>query len=254
MATLPDVRPWMAARENQATAAQRAESMQDIETAAISSPVFGMIEDRFRQIAARCLDYTGPTRSQSVAISSATVGEGKSSVAIGIAVAAGQNLGSDVLILEADMQRPQLASDFGLDSGPGLSEYLSSDIGLESIIQATRIPNVWLLPAGMATPTPGPLIRSKKFDALMKTLHSVYQTIIIDAPPLLTSPDAAAIANQAESLVLVARAGHTHMQDAAKALKAANEVPIRGIVLNGTRVWLPGWLCRLLGVSRFSIE
>jgi capsular exopolysaccharide synthesis family protein len=254
MTTMQNVRPWSVAREQIEWGYKWSPVVGAIEEAAMTAPIFGVIEERFRQIAARCLDATRPLASQSIAISSATNGEGKSSVAMGVAIAAARNLGSDVLIVEADLQRPQLADDFRIDTMAGLSEYLASEVELEPAIQPTRVPNVWLLPAGRPTTNPGPLIRSKKFEDLMKTLHGGYQTVIIDAPPLLTSPHAAVIAGQAEALVLVARAGRTHIQDAANALKAVGNLPVRGVVLNGTRVWLPGWLARLLGVSRFAIE
>jgi capsular exopolysaccharide synthesis family protein len=216
--------------------------------------VFAKIDERFRQIAARCLDMTRSAGSQSVAITSAVAGEGASSVAIGVAVAAARNIGSDVLLVETDMQHPQLADDFKLESHAGLSDYLAADVDLETVVQPTRVPNVWLLPAGRAIANPGPLIRSKRFEELMTTLHSGYETIIIDVPPLLTSPHAAVVASQAEGLVLVVRAGRTHIQDAAGALKEASQVPVRGVVLNGTRQWFPTWIARLMGVSRVAIE
>lgn len=254
MATMINTRPWDAAREDYDWSVNWSPAVSEIEEAAVTTPIFGVVEERFKQIAARCLDAQRAGASQSVAVSSASVGEGKSSVAIGIAAAAARNLGTDVLIVETDMLRPRLLDDFRLEARGGLSDYLSADAEIESCIQPTRIPNVWLLPAGRRTSNPGPLIRSRRFNELMTTLHAGYQTIIIDAPPLLTSPHAAVIVKQAESLVLVARAGQTHIQDAANALKAAGEVPVRGVVLNGTRVWLPGWIARLLGVSRFAIE
>lgn len=249
-----NVRPWAVAREGYEWGVGWSPAIGAIEDAAMTSPLFGIVEERFRQIAARCLDAARANVSQSIAVSSASVGEGKSSVAIGIAAAAAQNLGSEVLILETDLLRPRLGDDFRLEGRGGLSGYLASEMEIEACIHPTRIPNVWLLPAGRATSNPGPLIRSKRFQELMTTLHAGYQTIIIDAPPLLTSPHAAVIVKQAESMVLVARAGQTHIQDAANALKAVGDLPVRGVVLNGTRVWLPGWIARLLGVSRFAIE
>ncbi len=229
--------------------------LAEIDLAAAETPLFHTLEERYRQIAARCLDPNATTsKSQSLAISSAVHGEGASSVAIGIAVAAARNLGADVLLLEADMQRPQLAADFAADAMIGLSDYLSSDIPLESVIKETRAAKVFLLPAGRRTPNPGPLIRSDRFRDLLKQLHGVFPTIIIDTPPLLTSPHAAVIANHADSVVLVVRSGHTHAHDAAKALKSIQDTPVRGVVLNRTRTWAPQWLTRVLGVSRFDID
>lgn len=254
MATMRDVvRPWAGGRSGRARPISDG-ALAAIEEAVATAPVFGEIDERFRQIAARCLDTNDPVRSQSVAISSATAGEGASTISIGVAVAAARNIGSDVLLVETDLKHPKLAADFTLPPTAGLSEYLCEEADLATVVQATRIPNVWLLPAGRPIDNPGPLMRSRRFEELMKTLHGGYETVIIDVPPLLTSPHAAVIANQAEGLVLVVRSGRTHIQDAAAALVEARDVRIKGIVLNGTRTWLPRWLARLLGVSRVAIE
>lgn len=254
MSTLLDVRVLKDALQERARAPKLVRVLEAIEDAATNAPAYGVVEERFRQIAARCLDVKESARSQSLAISSATSGEGKSSVAIGIAIAAAQNFGSDVLIVETDMQRPQLANDFNLDVSPGLSEFLGLDVDVTAIVQPTRIPHVWLLPAGRPTTNPGPLLRSRKFGELMATLHAMYQTLIVDTPPLLTSPHAAVIANHTQGVVLVARAGRTHVHDAAAAVKAAGPVPVRGFVLNGTKVWLPRWLTRLFGLSPLTVD
>lgn len=252
--TLDQTRQWDTAHRDTEWGAKWSPALAQIDDLTLTAPEFGVIEERFRQIAARCLDMTSQAGSQSIAISSATAGEGKTTVSIGIAAAAARNLGSDVLIVETDLRRPQLADDFRLDATLGLAEYLSGEVELEPLIQPTRMENVWLLPAGRPSPNPGPLLRSKTFHELLKNLHAQYATIIIDAPPLLTSPHAAVIARQAEAVLLVARAGQTHIQDAAQALKAIGDVPVRGVVLNGTREWLPGWVSRFLGVSRFATE
>lgn len=254
MATLLNVGTWDAARREKKLSAAWKSSIASIEQEARNNPAFAMVEARFRQIAARCLDIEGPAHAQSLAITSASAGEGKSSVAVGIAMAAAQNLGTDVMIIETDLSKPQLTVDFDLVGAVGLSEYLSSEVPLESIIHQTRVPHVWLIPAGRTIKNPGPLVRSKRFSELMAGMRGVYQTIIIDTPPLLTSPDAAVIARQAQGIVYVARAGRTHVDDAASALALAGDVPVRGVVLNGTRLWLPAWASRLLGVSRFAIE
>jgi capsular exopolysaccharide synthesis family protein len=257
-----DVNPWAMARQMSGQASQEAllrhmaatPAITEIEEMAATTPIFSAIEERFRQIAARCFDTTHTTGSQSLAVSSPTGGARQTSTAVGVAVAAARNLGTDVLLVETNMAHPQLAGDFGVNDLYGLSEYLSSEVELETVLQPTRVPNVWLLPAGRPTRNPGPLIRSQKFQDLMVTLHGGYRTIVLDVPPLLTSPHASVIANQAGGLVLVVRAGGTHAHDATAALRAIGDLPVRGTVLNGTRTWLPAWMARMLGVSRFAIE
>jgi len=219
----------------------------------MAAPIFAVVEEHFHQIAARCLDDRPAGASRAVAVSSANPGEGTTSVAVGIALAAARNSGTSALVLETDMQHPRLAEACGLARGVGLREYLAGEAELDRVIQP-MVPNVWLLPAGAPTSNPGPLIRSQRFQELMKILHGRYQTIIVDVPPLLTSSHAVLIANQADSLVLVARAGRTHIQDAAKALAVAGDVPVKGMILNGTRSWLPDWLTRFLCMPRFAID
>jgi len=255
MATMQDARTIGGKKRDDILSGQRlATLVAEIEDVSASSEAFAEIEERFRQIAARCLDTTRPARSQMLAVSSPTLGDGSSSIAIGLAVAAARNLGSDVLVIETDMQRPTLAHDFGTEAMLGLTDYLTTDIDLKSVLHETRAPKVRLLPAGRKISNPGPLLRSPRFEALMKDLRTQFRTVIIDAPPMLTSPHASVIAAQADGLVLVLRAGETHLHEAKGAIKAAGTTPLRGIVLNGTRAWLPGWLSRAFGVSRFDIE
>jgi receptor protein-tyrosine kinase len=226
----------------------------EIEESVATSEVLGVVEERYRQIAARCFDSTRPERSQSIAVSGATLGDGTSSVAIGLAIAAARNLGSDVALAETDMQRPQMAHDFGADTVLGLSDYLTSEIELNAVLHETHASKVWILPAGRRMTNPGPLLRSSKFQELLRTLRGSFRTVVIDTPPLLTSPHAAVVAGHTDGVVLVVRAGQTHLHEAARALKAIGPTPVRGVVLNGTRAWLPDWLTRLFGVSRFDID
>jgi capsular exopolysaccharide synthesis family protein len=262
MATIRDASTWEVAREDRQPAAGKellrhmaeAPVLVEIEEATAASPLFVGIEERFRQIAARCFDTTRPMVSQSVAITSATGGEGASTTVIGVAIAAARNLGTDVLVIETNVLSPQLASDWNLPEHPGLGECLLGEAVLEDALLPTQASNVWLLPAGRAVRNPGPLFRSQRFPDLIATLRTRFRTIVMDLPPLLTSPHAAVIAQQADAVVLVVRAGHTHVNDAQAALKAVGDVPVRGVVLNGTRAWLPSWAARILGVSRFAIE
>jgi capsular exopolysaccharide synthesis family protein len=242
-----------AAAQDRLRAGKRTKSIQLIQEGIAGNPVFAAAEDRFRQIAARCLDQDG-AGSQSLAITSTVNGEGKSTIALGLAFAAAQNLGTQVLLVETEMQQPQLAEDFNLEGSVGLSQYLYGEVEIEAILQPTRIPNVWLLPAGHPVNNPGPLIRSARFKALMETLYSAYPTVIVDVPPMLTSPHAAVITGQAESVVLVARAGRTHVDDARNAVRAVGQERVKGVVLNGTRVWLPRWITRIFGISPLTVD
>jgi len=247
MTSMPSLRAEVAARDRH-RAVKRTKVIERIHEGIAWNPVFAGVEDRFRRIAARCLDQENAA-SRCLAVTSSVNSEGRSTIALGLALATAQNLGTRVLLVETEMERPQLAEDLSLDGTIGLSQYLYGEIEVEAALQPTRIPNVWLLPAGHPVSNPGPLIRSVRFTALMKMLCSTYPTVVIDVPPMLTSPHAAVITGQADGVVLVARAGRTHVDDVRSAVKAIGEERVRGVVLNGTRAWLPHWLTRLVGIS-----
>ncbi len=234
---------------------------REIAEAAANSELLAKMDDHFRQLAAACFDETQGD-SQILAISSATRGTGTSAIALGLASAAAKNLGADTLIIETDLKHPQLARDMGVQTAIGLSDYLSRDVDTSTIINPTSSPRVWLLPAGRPVQNPGPLVRSEKFTQLLNNLRQLksasgapaFRTIILDTPPLLVSSDSKVIAQQADGIVLVVRAGETHAHDVQGALRVAGTTPVKGIVLNRARTWLPTWLSNLFGLSQFDFE
>ena len=211
------------------------------------------VEERYQRIAARCLEVRNGT-GQCLAVCAPARGDGVSSVTVGIAGAVARNRGADVLIVETDMERPVLADDFELAATPGLSDFLSSGIDLEVVLQKTKTPHLWLLPAGTATGNPGPLLRSARFEELLVSVRHLFCAVVIDTPPLLTSPHASLIASKADGLVIVVRASRTHVHELASAIERVGSTPIRGVVLNRTKRWLPAWLSTGLGISRFELQ
>lgn len=234
---------------------------QEIAAALGGSELLTKMEDHFRQLAARCFDEARG-ESQLLAVSAATRGTGTSAISLGLASAAAENLGGDTLVIETDLKNPQLARDLGVQTSVGLSDYLAKDIELAAILGPTSAPRLWLLPAGRAAGNPGPLVRSEKFTQLLKNLRDLrgptggpaFRTIVLDTPPLLTSSDAKVIAQHADGMVLIVRAGETHAHEVASALKLTGDTPVKGIVLNRARTWLPPWLSRIFGLSQFDFE
>jgi len=182
------------------------------------------------------LRYSSDKPLRTLAITSPTQADGKSTVALGTAIAMGE-LRPKVLVIDADMRRPTLHEKLGLKNGVGLSDVLVGAVRPTDAIQPTKYPGVDLLTNGTMSPNPIKLIQSERFDQMLKQLLETYEVVVFDTPALIPMFDAAAISAKADGTVLVVSAGKTDMRSAKQALQRLNvmeSVNVVGIVLNRT--------------------
>jgi capsular exopolysaccharide synthesis family protein len=182
-------------------------------------------------------------------ICSAIAGEGKSTVALGLAVTIAQDFPDRrVLLVETDLHRPVLARDFDLQPGPGLTECLLALSGLEAAVRPTHMENLDLLPSGGPADGAGRLLRSAQMAGVTDAMRQAYDTVILDLPALLVNSDGLVLSDLADVLIFVVRAGVTPASVINKALEQVDETKLRGLVLNDTRSSAPGWLRRVCGL------
>jgi capsular exopolysaccharide synthesis family protein len=101
------------------------------------------------------------------------------------------------------------------------------------VIRATAVPNVSLLPGGAVPPNPAELLSTRAFDTLLADLVDRYDTVIIDAPPILGLTDAPLIAAKAQATLLVIESGRNHhggLRVAVDRLRRAGGAPIGAIL------------------------
>jgi capsular exopolysaccharide synthesis family protein len=173
-----------------------------------------------------------------VSVTSSEPGEGKTTVATNLAIALVEQ-GAQVVIVDADMRRPQLHGLFGVSRAPGLSEVLTGEAELESATK--RYPQqkgLHVLPAGEPVDNSAELLGSESFEELLRCLEQRYDAVVIDTPPVLAFTDAALVAVLAGATVVVARVNKT---DAGVLENAVNQLrrvgaPLVGLVLNGMPV------------------
>ena len=174
---------------------------------------------------------------RSIIISSALPRDGKSTVAINLAQAA-MTLGQRVLLVDADMRRPQVHKRMGLENLEGLSNFISSEIPVKSLLQSP-IPLVEfsVLPSGPIPPDPAKLLASHKMQQLMRELEQSFDLIIYDTPPLLGLADASLLAPHTDGIVLVVGLGKTNRSALTQAIENLKQakIPILGLVANGQR-------------------
>jgi capsular exopolysaccharide synthesis family protein len=177
------------------------------------------------------------SRAQTILVTSAGPGEGKTTsagnLAAGIAKA-----GLRVLLIDADLRRPAVHDLFGIKQEPGLSNLLVGDAPAEKVVLQSDVEGLWLLPAGHIPPNPSELLLSQRFKNFLFSLGEHFDWVVVDAPPALVVTDAAAIAHLAHGIAFVVGADMTSRRAAAEAvdqLKRANGRMI-GAVLNRVNV------------------
>ncbi len=197
--------------------------------------------DRCRQ-AYLSVSFPGPRRV--LGITSALHGEGKTTVALGIATALAADTGEPTLLLECDLET---SSDefFGVTSGPGLSDWLEGEQSLR-ILRMPPLANTFLIPAGAARPDAARVFYRLSQSTVVDDLQHEFPNIIVDLPPLLNIAYSSLAAKVTERILLVARYGTTPLDDLEKAVVLLGRERISGIVLNGYTSRTPGWLRRLL--------
>jgi capsular exopolysaccharide synthesis family protein len=177
------------------------------------------------------VDVDGPART--IVVTSAVPGEGKSTTASNLAIAVGE-AGKRVLLVDADLRMPRIAEYLGLEGAVGLTNVLAGQVPVADVVQQWGRGGLWVLPSGSVPPNPSELLGSQNMADLLESLRGDFDTVILDAPPLLPVTDAAVVAARCDGAVLVARCGRTSRAQIAGAMDALRAVDARvlGCLLN----------------------
>ncbi len=165
-------------------------------------------------------------------ITSAVPGEGKSSTACNLALALAE-AGRRVLLIEGDLRRPRATRYLGLENTVGVTTVLVGRVTLAQAIQPV-LHGCSLLASGNTPPNPAELLQSVAMRTLIDTARAEYDTVLIDAPPLLPVTDAAILAGATDGAILVVHHGSTTREQvqAAAARLASVDAPLVGTIVN----------------------
>lgn len=181
------------------------------------------------------LRYAGiESPNELLLITSANPGEGKTTTAANLAIAIAQ-AGKRVILVDADLRRPNLHRLFGVSNDVGLSTLFLEDAPLlEDILLPTQVPGLSLLVAGDPPPNPAEMLESKRMTNLLNTLREQADMVVLDSPPLLVVADANILASRCSGAVLVIDSGHTRTDASRRVAEALrqSQVKILGVVLN----------------------
>ena len=173
------------------------------------------------------------TAPRALALISPNSSEGRSYLAANLAVLFAQ-LGRRTLLIDADLRAPRQFEFFGIPNRPGLLAVLAGRAGREAAISLPAFGPLSVVPAGPYAPHPQELLLRPTLGAFLKQMESEFDAILIDTPPARQNADAQGLAFLAGSALVVARAGHTRVDETASIVRQLTDagVLILGTVLN----------------------
>lgn len=186
----------------------------------------------FTPIASSLLLASADGLPRSILVTSAQEGEGKSLTLHALALALA-GLGKSVLVVDGDMRRPAQHRLFRLSPTRGISEVLTGQAKVEDVIMPTAVTGVALLPCGTLPPNPSELLSTSALDGLLAAVRDGYDTVLIDAPPLLGLTDAHLLAAKAQASLMVIEWGRNHhggLRSAVEHLRRSGGAIIGGIL------------------------
>ena len=144
---------------------------------------------------------------KTIVITSALIGEGKSTVAGNLAYTLNQD-GAKVLVIDCDLRKPSMHCNFSVSNEEGLTDVLAGSSDLKSVIKKIE-GSLFLITAGTTSPNPAEILGSKAMEDLIKELYVDFDYIILDTPSVLPISDTLLLAAKADATLIVVKAKKT---------------------------------------------
>jgi capsular exopolysaccharide synthesis family protein len=170
---------------------------------------------------------------QTLLITSATRGDGKTTIVVNTAITFAQ-MGVKVLIMDCDLRRPSCHKVLGMENGVGLSEALAGQIEIQKIIKPTTTDNVFFVSSGSAAPNPAELLGSRRMYETLNSLRERYDFIFLDSSPIMAVSDGVLLSAMVDGVLLVVdtQKNPKQMVREARARLSSARSKILGVVLN----------------------
>jgi len=188
----------------------------------------GFRAEQVRSVRNKLVALNPDGEPKTLAIASAMRGEGKTSTAINLAMALAELERTEVVLVDADMRRPGIATFLNLEETMGLSDVLQGKTSVERVIHPAGFRNLAVVTAGTRVPNPAEILGASRLEQLLSRLKESYDYVVIDTPPVLACTDASVVAARADGTVFVVR-----MEKSNKALVRQS---LRGLKETGANV------------------
>lgn len=194
--------------------------------------------EHFKILRANIMHPRSGAKIKSVLITSALEQEGKTLVSCNLAFSIAQSLDPYVMLIDADVRRPQVHKLLGMQKATGLTDYLQSEEPLSDFLIRGPMDKMTVLQAGSTVRNPAELITSEKMAALLSEARERYEDrfVVIDSPPVNLAAETLNLAQQADAIVLVIRYGVSDKNAIEEAINRIEREKIIGTVFNGFEV------------------
>ena len=188
--------------------------------------------ERFHALRSRLYKIASARKLKRVLLTSGVAGEGKTFVTFNLAQSIARQPEIRVLLIDADLRSPRLHRLFGAPICLGLSDYLRGDADECAIVQKGMNESLFFIASGSLVSNPSELLLSERMKQLLNRVTPLFDWIILDSPPSLHVDDAGILANLADGVLFVIRAGSTDAQMAKRAAAEFQGKNLLGVVLN----------------------
>lgn len=196
------------------------------------------VAESYRHLRTSLLLSSAGQPPKTILVTSSQPSEGKTTTAVNTAFMLAQT-GAEVLIIDCDLRRPRLHTHFEVPNARGLTNWLSGETELSSLLQSyDKQPNLKFLTSGAVPPNPAELLGSDEMRKLLATLSEQFAHIVIDSPPAISFTDASILSTMVDGVVLVVHGGKSSRAVVRRAKQQLLDVGARifGVVLNNVKV------------------
>lgn len=202
--------------------------------------------EQFRSLRSRMQEFRDLNTLKSILVSSGLPQEGKSFVAVNLAISFARHKAGRVLLIDGDMRRATLHRLLGCSQGPGLTEYLSGSASILEVMQRpspdepahplpSGLASLTFIPAGTEHDKAADLSGNHRFDRLIAAASPHFDWIVVDSSPVNLVSDGVNLARSCDAVLLVARGGVTKFEVAQRALGELKASKVLGFVLNAVK-------------------
>ena len=189
-------------------------------------------EEQFRKLKT-CIFRRSPEAPRIILITSAAPGEGKSTVAVNLAMTISHEIHRKVILIDADLRKPNIFSE-KYSKSRGLSDYLTGQSPVADILTNFESDNFMVIPAGTPPEKPAELIGSKRMKELIENLreNGDDRFILIDSPPVLSASEPLLMSEWVDGIILVIMAGQVPKPTVRRVIDSLGREKVIGIVFN----------------------
>jgi capsular exopolysaccharide synthesis family protein len=174
-------------------------------------------------------------------VTSASVSEGKSTIAAFLAAAGARYRATETLLVDCDLRRPMIHKLYDLPNEGGVADILAENEDINPVLKSSAIPNLKIITAGVAKQSPADLFSSSRLHEMFDQIRFHFKIVLIDAPPMIPVSDSLLLGNEAEGILFVFKAGETPKRVAQRAVELLdnNRKKLLGAVINNMKGVLP---------------